>query len=61
MVRGQPLSVVLPYPRNAVTSISISISGRMRSQTIIVAAGRISPKVSPKIGKTRSAKLASVT
>ncbi len=46
--------------RSAVTSISISISGLIRSQTIIVAAGRISPKASPRIGKTMSANDASV-
>ena len=47
--------------RSAVTSISIFISGLLSAQTIIVAAGRISPKVSPRIGNTRSTKSASVT
>ena len=37
---------------SAVTSISIFISGLLSPQTIIVAAGRMSPKVSPRIGKT---------
>ncbi len=39
---------------SAVTSISIFISGLLSWQTIIVAAGRMSPKASPRIGNTAS-------
>lgn len=45
---------------SAVTSISIFISGLLSWQTIIVAAGLMSPKASPRIGKTMSTKAASV-
>ena len=41
--------------RKAVASISIFISGRISSHTIMVAAGRMSLKNSPTIGNTRSA------
>lgn len=49
-----------PVRRFAVTSISTFISGLLSWQTIMVAAGRISPKASPRIGKTTSTKSRSV-
>ena len=49
-----------PVRRFAVTSISTFISGLLSWQTIMVAAGLISPNTSPRIGNTTSTKSRSV-